>query len=282
MNSELTWDKAVDSVITTPQSEWSPYQIAVANLNPDLKSKNKRYQNALNTKSILENERVNLWQAWELMMNAYRNAIDQTEQAAQWMMAANWANAAIQSWAMISWSWGLSTNPAVAAATRLAAQNQANVQNMQIRSNADQNIANVYSNMAQVPATLSSIASNNAQMDDNAITTMANANLANAQAEYYRKQWTSTWWWTSSKKSSSWWSSEWSEESDAIDPNDYIMSWEPWNPDNPFVMKTKDWQKVTNENILAQWIEYYKQIQKLKEQTNSNNSNPWWWGWWAR
>lgn len=205
MSSELTWDAAVDSVITTPQSEWSPYQIAVANLNPDLKSKNKRYQNALNTKSILENERVNLWQAWELMMNAYRNAINYADSAAEQMMNANSANAAIQAWAMTSWSAWLATNPAAAAQTRLAAQNQATIQNMQIRSNADQNIANAYSNMSQIPATLTSIASSNAQMDDNAMTTVANSNLANAQANYYNKQASSVWtgWWSSRSSSSS-------------------------------------------------------------------------------
>ena len=56
MDAELTGDEAVDSVITTPQDSRSPYQIAVANLNPDLKSKNKKYQSALNARNILENE----------------------------------------------------------------------------------------------------------------------------------------------------------------------------------------------------------------------------------
>lgn len=37
MNSLLTGDKAVDAVITTPESQWTPYQIAVANLNGDLR-----------------------------------------------------------------------------------------------------------------------------------------------------------------------------------------------------------------------------------------------------
>ena len=273
MNSELTWDEAVDSVITTPQSQWSPYQIAVANLNPDLKSKNKRYQNAFNTKSVLENERVNLWQAWELMMNAYRNAIDYADRAAEQMMNANSANAALQSWAMVSWSAWLANNPAAAAQTRLAAQNQATIQNMQIRSNADQNIANIYNNIAQMPWTLSSIAANNNQADLNAVQTAANANLANAQAAYYSRQWTSWWWstWWSSKKSSSWWDSWESSESWVIDPNDYVMSWNPDDPANPFIMKTKSWVVVTNEDILNQWIEYYRQIQKLRENNSSSN-----------
>jgi cell shape-determining protein MreC len=50
----------VDAVVTTPQSQWTAYQIAVANLNPELKQRNKRYQTALNSLNILENEKVNL------------------------------------------------------------------------------------------------------------------------------------------------------------------------------------------------------------------------------
>lgn len=245
MNAELTWDKAVDSVITTPQSEWTPYQIAVANLNPDLKSKNKKYQTALNTKSVLENERVNLWQAWELMMNAYRNAIDYADNAAREMMNANSANAALQAWAMTSWSAWLATNPAAAAQTRLAAQNQATIQNMQIRSNADQNIANIYNNIAQMPWTLSSIAANNNQADLNAIQTAANANLANAQATYYGRQWSSTWWSTKSSGSSkSWWSTT---SSSWINLDDYLIE-DLW--DSKFQVLDKEWNVVNDPDIV--------------------------------
>lgn len=262
MNAELTWDKAVDSVITTPQSQRSPYQIAVANLNPDLKSKNKRYQSAFNTKSVLENERVNLWQAWELMMNAYRNAIDYADNAAEQMMNANAANSALQAWAMISWSAWLATNPAAAAQTRLAAQNQAAIQNMQIRSNTDQNIANMYNNMAQVPATLTNIASNNAQMDANQMQAIANANLANAQANYYNKQTTASSWWTSSKSSSSSSSSNETEDDEAtaalkkiaaanwleFDPENWIKWWSYIDQGNWKWYVLKVWDKTYNDN----------------------------------
>lgn len=270
MDAELTGDKAVDSVITTPQSQWSPYQIAVANLNPDLKSKNKRYQNALNTKSVLENERVNLWQAWELMMNAYRQSIDNAERAAQWAMAANAINASLQTWAAISWSAGLATNPAAAAQTRAAMQNQATAQNLQIRSNTDQNIANVYNNMAQIPSTLASISANNAQIDANAKTTEANANLANAQAAYYARQWTWSSWWTTTKKTSGWWwdeeESEWSSVIDWIDVTKlstekdnnwlthYYLEDDKWakNEINPPSQSVINWYKVWQEYVASQ------------------------------
>lgn len=239
MDKELTWDEAVDSVITTPQSQWSPYQIAVANLNPDLKSRNKRYQSALNSRNVLENEKVNLWQAWELMMNAYRDAIQHTEDAANQMIAANSAQAAIQAWWAISGSAGLSTNPAAAAATRIAAQNNATAQNMQIRSNADQNIANLYGNVAQVPSTLANISANNAQMEANAQQAIANANLANAQAAYYSRQsswwswWSySRWWWSSSW----WWSNSW---------------W--WQWDNWWLQTVINWIDITKLETVDDW-----------------------------
>lgn len=202
MDAELTGDEAVDSVITTPQDSRSPYQIAVANLNPELKSKNKKYQSALNARNILENEKVNLWQAWELMMNAYKSAIEETKNAAQWMMSANAANAALQAWAMIAWSAWLSANPAAAAQTRSWAQNALIAQNAQIRSNADQNIANMYANMSQIPWTISSIAANNAQMDVNRMQADANSRLTDAQIRQYDRQTSTGWWWFTSRSSS--------------------------------------------------------------------------------
>lgn len=222
MNSYLTWDKAVDSVITTPQSQWTPYQIAVANLNPDLKSRNKKYQSALNTRNILENEKVNLGQAWEIMMNAYKEAIDRTESAAERQMAANSAAAQIQAGWAISWMWALATNPAAAAQVRAAANNQAAIQNAQIRSNADQNIASLYGSAAQVPATLASMSATNAQIDTNATTADANANLANAQADYYNRPQT-----TSSSGSSSSSSSSDTEETtnETVDYSSYVWNY---------------------------------------------------------
>lgn len=191
MNSYLTWDKAIDAVITTPQSQWTPYQIAVANLNPDLKSKNKKYQSALNTRNILENEKVNLSQAGEIMMNAYKEAIDRTESAAERQMTANSAASQIQAGWAISGMWALATNPAAASQVRAAARNQAAIQNAQVRSNADQNVSSLYNSAAQVPSTLTSMSASNAQIDTNASQVEANNNLTNAQAEYYRKQSTS-------------------------------------------------------------------------------------------
>ena len=195
MNNELTWDKDVDAVVTTPQSQWTAYQIAVANLNPELKQRNKRYQTALNSLNILENEKVNLWQAGQIMMDAYKEAMSRTDEAAENQMMANSANANIQAWWAISWLWGLATNPWAAAQTRLAAQNQAAAQNATVRSNADQNIANLYSNAAQVPATLASMSSTNAQIDANnrqldlqESQAEANNKLAEAQANYYNNQ----------------------------------------------------------------------------------------------
>lgn len=279
MESELTGDKAVDSVITTPQSQWSPYQIAVANLNPDLKSKNKRYQSALNAKSVLENERVNLWQAWELMMNAYRESIDNTENAAKWMMNANAINASLQAWAAIAWSAGLATNPAAAAQTRASILNQANAQNLQIRSNADQNIANAYSNMAQIPATLSNIASSNRQAEANAIQAEANANLANAQAAYYWRQWTWTTyssWWTKQQPSSS---DDTTEDNEIVarlkkaaeanwlefDPEQWIkwwtfVQWWEWE----WSMLNVWWKAYNDAELNAAYIDYANWISQQK------------------
>ena len=96
LDKELTGDKDADTVVTTPQSQWTPFQIAVANLNPELKQRNKRYQSALNNLNILENEKVNLQQAGQLMMDMYKESINRTEDAAERQMAANSANAAIQ------------------------------------------------------------------------------------------------------------------------------------------------------------------------------------------
>ena len=165
MNSYLTDDEAANSIITTPQSQWDAYQIATANLNPDLKTRNKKYQSALNDINVLENEKVNLAQAGEMMMNAYRDAINSTQNAADNMMYANSANAAIQAWGAISGTPGLASNPAAAAQTRMSAQNMATLQNAQIQSNADQNIGNIYGQMANIPQVLSGIWAQNANTD---------------------------------------------------------------------------------------------------------------------
>lgn len=207
MNNELTWDKDIDAVVTTPQSQWTAYQIAVANLNPELKQRNKRYQSALNNLNILNNEKVNLWEAGQIMMNAYKEAMNKTEDAAQNQMLANSINASVQAWWAISWLAWLASNPWAAAMQRMSMQNQAAAQNAQVRSNADQNIANVYNNAAQVPATVWSLSqinagidqanaqidANNKQLDIQEKQAEASNNLANAQADYYRRQSTNAW-----------------------------------------------------------------------------------------
>ena len=216
MDKELTWDKDVDAVVTTPQSQWNAYQIAVANLNPELKQRNKRYQSSLNTLNILNNEKVNLSEAWKIMMDTYKEAMERTEDAAQNQMMANSANANIQAWWAISWLWGLAVNPWAAAQTRIAAQNQAAAQNATVRSNADQNIAWLYTNAAQIPSTLSNMSqtnasidqwqaqidANNRQLDLQESQAEANNKLTEAQANYYNNMA------KSSGSSSSWWSSK--------------------------------------------------------------------------
>jgi hypothetical protein len=47
----------------------------------------------------------------------------------------------------------------------MSAQNMATLQNAQIQSNADQNIGNIYGQMANVPQVLSGIGAQNANMD---------------------------------------------------------------------------------------------------------------------
>ena len=84
------------------------------------------------------------------------------------------------------------TNPAAAAAARNSARNQAIIQNNQVRSNADQNVASVMTNAAQIPSQLASMSAQQAQTEANQSQIEANNNLANAQAEYYRRQGTST------------------------------------------------------------------------------------------
>lgn len=188
LNSMLTWDEVVDSVIQTPQANWDAYQVAVANLNPDLKSANKKYQSTLNNLNVLQNERVNLSQASQIMMDAYRNAIRSTEDAAQNMMYANAANAAIQAGGAISATPWLASNPMAAAQTRMSAQNQAMLQNAQIRWNADQNIWNIYNSMAQMPSQLANIYQINNWVEQQWQQLAQQEALNNAQANYYNAQ----------------------------------------------------------------------------------------------
>ena len=239
MDKELTGDDIIDWIITTPQAQWTAYQIATANLNPELKQRNKRYQSALNNFNILQNERVNLWEAGKIMMNAYKEAVQRTEDAAMRQMNANSANANIQAWGAISWMGGLAVNPAAAAQTRIAAQNQAIAQNTQVRSNADQNIASLYWSMAWVPSQLASMSQANAQIDSNnrqldiqESQANANNNLANAQAAYYRRQWTSRWTssTTTANENDTWW---------------YIQSVdEDWT----YHIYDKNWNEVTDKD----------------------------------
>lgn len=174
-NSYLTDNDVVNSVITTSQAERTPYQQAIANLNPDLKGLNTKYMNSINKIWTLENEKVNLAEARQIMQQAYQAAINNTNKAAERMMWANMANANIQAWAAVSASRWLSTNPAAAAATRMSAQNQAAIQNASVRSQADQNIANMYSNMANIPQSLASIAQANSSIAAQDAQTLGNA-----------------------------------------------------------------------------------------------------------
>lgn len=143
MQGLLTGDKAIDSLIRTPESQWSPYQIAVANLNKDLRDRNKKFQQANDKKLVLENQQANIASAGQIMMEAYRDAMNKTDASADKQMNANTLNANIQAGSAISGSGGLSNNPAAAAQTRLTAQNQANAQNMQIAANRDTTLANL-------------------------------------------------------------------------------------------------------------------------------------------
>lgn len=143
MQSLLTGDKAIDALIRTPESQWSPYQIAVANLNKDLRDRNKKFQQANDKKLVLENQQANIASAGQIMMAAYRDAMNKSEASAEKQMNANTLNANIQAGSAISGSGGLSNNPAAAAQTRLTAQNQANAQNMQIAANRDATLANL-------------------------------------------------------------------------------------------------------------------------------------------
>ena len=270
LDKELTGDKDADTVVTTPQSQWTPFQIAVANLNPELKQRNKRYQSALNSLNILNNEKVNLWEAGQIMMNAYKEAMNKTEDAAQNQMLANSVSNNIQaSWA-ISWLAWLATNPWAAAMQRMAAQNQAATQNAQVRSNADQNIASVYNNAAQVPATIWSLSqinagidqanaqieANNRQLDIQEKQAEASNNLANAQADYYRNQPSTTYVsrWTSSN------------DNDNEDVTKYYWEYEVKDGQgNSHKIKiSKDWYfydgvAKKNSNNIAQMISIAKQ-----------------------
>lgn len=244
LDKELTGDKDADTVVTTPQSQWTPFQIAVANLNPELKQRNKRYQSALNNLNILENEKVNLQQAGQLMMDMYKESINRTEDAAERQMAANSANAAIQAWGAISGMAWLATNPAAAAAARNSARNQAIIQNNQVRSWADQNIASVMANAAQIPNQLASMSAQQAQTEANQAQIEANNNLTNAQAEYYRRQWTST---TSSSSNSS--SNNISNIEDTTSNDQADSSWYAWE----YSYRWTDWKdhKIT---VWNQWF----------------------------
>lgn len=278
MNNELTWDKDIDAVVTTPQSQWTAYQIAVANLNPELKQRNKRYQSALNSLNILNNEKVNLWEAGQIMMNAYKEAMNKTEDAAQNQMLANSVSNNIQaSWA-ISWLAWLATNPWAAAMQRMAAQNQAATQNAQVRSNADQNIANLYSNAAQVPATIWSLSqinagidqanaqieANNRQLDIQEKQAEASNNLTNAQADYYRNQSNNSWWGSnisSNSNSNSNSNNSWIDYSKAEWRT--LMIWESrysiWKlADGSYYWTDSNWKPVTDTSTISKlnaWVQ---------------------------
>lgn len=245
MNSYLTDDEAANSIITTPQSQWDAYQIATANLNPDLKSRNKKYQSTLNEINILENEKVNLSQAGEMMMNAYKNAINSTQNAADAMMYSNAANAAIQAWWAISATPGLAVNPMAAAQTRMSAQNQAMLQNAQIMSNADQNIGNIYWNMAQIPQVLSWIWAQNANIDLQKEQLDLQREQMAQQAELQKQQ--------LAAQKYSWWSSSYSS---ALPQNTAWLQFDSqWRP-------TYNWQQL-DLWVDKSWNVFIKNASKL-------------------
>lgn len=269
MNKELTGDNIIDWIITTPQSQWSAYQIATANLNPELKQRNKRYQSAFNNYNILQNEKVNLWEAGQIMMNAYKEAVQRTADAADAQMAANAATANIQAGWAISWMAWLATNPAAAAMARASAMNNAAIQNAQVRSNADQNIANLYNSMAWVPAQMTSMSQANAQIDSNnrqldiqERQAEAQNNLTNAQAQYYRRQWS----WSSSSSSSNenLWQYIWS----------YTYVWDDWKEHT--VELTKDWDFKYDWEVKKNANNQQFILDKIKEQIANEASLSWW------
>ena len=250
-NTYLTGNEVQDSIITTPQSQWTAQQQAIASMNPDLKKLNSWYLRNIEKLQNLENEKVNLAEAKQIMQKAYQDAINATEKSANGMMAANMANANIQAgWAISSARW-LSTNPAAAAATRMSAQNQAAIQNASVRSQANQNIANIYSNMAQMPSVLSSIAANNNNADINRINAEWNAlaNYKSLTTENTSNNWGwysySSWWW-----SSKWWSSKWWNDKEDNNEED----------DNKVNIFTDEYLKSLSDD---EKVAYYKLLQAL-------------------
>ena len=260
-NSYLTGNSSTDSIITTPQTQRSYEQQTIAQMNPDLKKLNAWYLDSIAKIQNLQNEKVSLAEAKQMMQDAYQKAIDSTNKSANWMMAANMANANIQAgWAISSSRW-LSTNPAAAAATRMSAQNQAAIQNATIRSQADQNLANVYGSMANMPSVLSSIATNN-----------TNADIARLQAEWQALSnykdlttqnsswWYSySWWGSSGWGSSGWSSSKWGnpgwDDYKSIFNLDYYKSLNDKEKSNLFKWFCYYWQQL--------WLDYAVKIYNM-------------------
>ena len=243
----LTGNETVDSVISTPQEQWSPYQIAVANLNPDLKKRSRDYQTAARKMSVLENEKVNLDKANEFMQEAYNSAIEKIENSRDGTTAANSANAQIQAGGAISGLGSLATNPAAAAQTRLSAQNTANAQNMQIAANTDSAIGSISTQKAQVPTALSSIEAQKRQGDlqDRQL------DLQEKQLELQRKQLSM---YRGSKKNEN------SRETEFSDKN--------WNLNESWIKKTneifedaaKSWSTTINKSVPVSNIDELKAL----------------------
>lgn len=187
MKDLLPSDPRIASVVQKDPAQWSPMEIAISKLNPGVVALNKKYQGLRNKALTIENEQVNIDSAYRFMLDAYENAGKKVESSANAQMNANSAQANVQAAGAISGMGGLANNPAAAAQTRLTAQNQAAIQNIQVAGQRDSTLANLAQAEAQIPTQVAGISANNIQSRSNAQLAEAQANAQNAQAEYTRK-----------------------------------------------------------------------------------------------
>lgn len=188
MKDLLPSDPRIAAVVQKDPAQWSPMEIAISKLNPGVVALNKKYQGLRNKALTIENEQVNIDSAYRFMLDAYENAGKKVESSANAQMNANSAQANVQAAGAISGMGGLANNPAAAAQTRLTAQNQAAIQNIQVAGQRDSALANLAQAEAQIPTQVAGISANNIQSRSNAQLAEAQVNAQNAQAEYARKQ----------------------------------------------------------------------------------------------
>jgi len=84
--------------IKKPSSTHDEYDIMLGRLNPDLKKKSDRYDQNLMQKSILENEKVNLSKAEELLHSAVNKQVGAANTIADESLKANAMNKALAQW----------------------------------------------------------------------------------------------------------------------------------------------------------------------------------------